>query len=91
MFIFFLHICRYAYSGVPVVIKNAIHDWKAMKVFSVQFFHQIYTVNGSKYQNQCQFFPYKTSFKTLYEALESNLSDFQSTSSHSTKAWYIGW
>ncbi|XP_074596729.1 uncharacterized protein LOC141851837 [Brevipalpus obovatus] len=68
---------RYAFSSVPVVIKNAIKDWPALTQFSYQFFQQLYASlpPESEQFTRCQFFPYRTKFQDLREALNMNESE----------------
>lgn len=92
LFILRLHLSiwnnRYAYSGRPVVIKDALVEWDATNAFSYAFFQRLYLVDKPvarwRSAQRCQFFPYKTGFRTLREAL--------SMSHNRTKQpWYFGW
>ncbi|CAG2164130.1 unnamed protein product [Oppiella nova] len=65
----------YAYSGVPVVITDAMVNWTATEVFSFEYFKNIYPNESpalDNYDRNCQFFPYKTQFKRLREIIRSN-------------------
>ncbi|XP_064454709.1 bifunctional arginine demethylase and lysyl-hydroxylase JMJD6-like [Ornithodoros turicata] len=77
---------RYAYSGVPLVITDAAHNWTALETFSLTFFRNLYegaaTTSSSKHY--CQFFPYKTEFKNLYDV-------FNMSPERAKSPWYIGW
>lgn len=57
-----------------------------MNVFSFEFFRNLY--RGYSVFS-CQFFPYKTEFKTLEEAL--NMSEARARFKEGEKPWYIGW
>ncbi|XP_011877774.1 PREDICTED: uncharacterized protein LOC105567481 isoform X2 [Vollenhovia emeryi] len=57
---------RYAYSGKPVVISDAMANWTAPKVFSFPFFKTLYDGEGAS----CQFFPYKTEFRSLQDVFD---------------------
>lgn len=78
----------YAYNGRPVIVKDALTNWTAMEAFSYEFFRELYTKESSSdgwRSHRCQFFPYKTEFRSLNEAL---------TMSHqrrSSRPWYFGW
>lgn len=81
----FLKISSYAYSGRPVVIKNALTNWTALNVFSYEFFRDLYTKEASSTRShRCQFFPYKTEFRSLNEALTMSEERFK-------QPWYFGW
>ena len=79
---------EYAYSGRPLVVKDATENWTAVEVFSFKYFQEIY---GDKALNvtedECQFFPYKTEFHTLREVF--NMS--KERSQFKAEPWYVGW
>lgn len=83
---------KYAYSGRPVVITDGAKNWSAPKVFSFKYFKELYPEGSPVLKNvkeNCQFFPYKTSFENLGEVFQmseerANLQDGQTP-------WYIGW
>ncbi|KAL6260275.1 hypothetical protein P5V15_007807 [Pogonomyrmex californicus] len=76
---------RYAYSGKPVVISDAMVNWTAPKVFSFSFFKTLY--HGE--EANCQFFPYKTEFRSLQDVFDMSAS--RATMEKGTKPWYVGW
>ena len=83
---------KYAYTGVPVLVKNATKSWTAMSNFSYNFFKDMYTNTKGALQSveeECQFFPYKTEFETLADLF--NISDARANFSKGEKPWYIGW
>ena len=83
---------KYAYTGRPVVVTDATKDWSAMKEFSFEFFKGIYGEDSPVFVNseqQCQFFPYKTSFRNLAEVF--NMSEERAHMKQGAKPWYIGW
>ena len=64
---------KYAYSGRPVLIKNAAKNWKAMEKFNFEFFKDLYAglpntpvlyngVDGYG-SKDCQFFAWKSEGK----------------------------
>jgi histone arginine demethylase JMJD6 len=68
-----------------VIVKDALANWTAMEVFSYEFFRELYTKESSSPRSQrCQFFPYKTGFRSLIEALTMS-KERQLT------PWYFGW
>lgn len=82
----------YAYSGVPVVIGDGTANWTAPKVFSFEFFKDLYK-NGSvalhRQLQNCQFFPYQTEFEHLGEVL--HMSKERALMMDGSKPWYVGW
>ncbi|XP_060815186.1 uncharacterized protein LOC132906740 [Bombus pascuorum] len=76
---------RYAYSGRPVVITDAMTNWTAMETFSFSFFKSLYDGEDAN----CQFFPYKTEFKSLQDVFDMSAS--RSLLEKGTKPWYVGW
>ena len=71
---------KYAYSGRPLLIKNAARNWKAMETFNFEFFKDLYAglpntpvlynrvgVYDSK---DCQFFAWKFEGKHHFNNLQ---------------------
>uniref|UniRef100_T1KR59 JmjC domain-containing protein n=1 Tax=Tetranychus urticae TaxID=32264 RepID=T1KR59_TETUR len=77
---------RFAYSMEPLVVRGIINDWKSLHDFSVDFFARLYSSSNPFYR--CQFFPYKTPFKSLREALDIISGHVDADHFNS---WYIGW
>ncbi|XP_033733589.1 uncharacterized protein LOC117322749 isoform X2 [Pecten maximus] len=80
-------IRKYAYTAVPVLVKDATRLWTAMDTFSFRFFRDLYkSVNGSldAVEEECQFFPYKTEFETLEDVLNmtEDRADFKEGEKH---------
>ncbi|XP_066997152.2 uncharacterized protein [Anabrus simplex] len=82
---------RYAYTGTPVVVTDAMVNWTAQHVFTFDFFKEVYeqSVEYGSVMLGCQFFPYETEFMDLREAL--NMSEDRAHLRDGTKPWYIGW
>ena len=62
---------EYAYSGRPLMIKNAAKKWKALNIFTLNFFQDL---NAKDQPNDlwdaippeiCEFFPYNSSFESI--------------------------
>lgn len=77
----------YAYNGHPVIVKDATANWTALHKFSFNFFKDLY-LNANSSKTSCQFFPYKTEFKSLQEALR--MGDERAVYKVG-KPWYFGW
>lgn len=121
-------IDKYAYTAVPVIIRNAISDWRAMQLLNFKFLKELYlhpdkvkrrlssSKNSSPSQQSqshpqrpailktfdsisrakrkpsydkdtCQFFPYKTKFKSLEEVFRT----IEENDPASNATWYVGW
>ena len=67
---------EYAYSGKPLLIKNAAKNWKAMDAFSFEFFRELQNAQfRNKYEEEvnfaeCQFFPYNSEGKYKFQNLQ---------------------
>lgn len=75
----------YAYTGRPVVAVD-VSSVKRSTDFGYQLFKNL---SKSKLLKPCQFFPYKTEFNTLEEAL--NMDEQRATMAPGYMPWYIGW
>lgn len=82
---------NYISTGKPVVITDGARGWTALETFSFDFFKDLYTSSDHEEptQSNCQFFPYKTEFKSLEEAL--NMNTARARLSEGERSWYIGW
>ncbi|XP_033102091.1 uncharacterized protein LOC117105141 [Anneissia japonica] len=77
----------YAYSSRPVVISDGMRGWTAREHFSFEFFKSVYSEDSpalENFENECQFFPYKTNFSCLGEV-------FNMSEERAKEPWYIGW
>ncbi|XP_045211104.2 uncharacterized protein LOC123562541 [Mercenaria mercenaria] len=83
---------KYAYTSVPVLIKDATNTWSAMTQFNFQFFKDLYFRTEDALRTvdeECQFFPYNTDFLTLSDVF--NMSDARANFVDGEMPWYIGW
>ncbi|PVD20841.1 hypothetical protein C0Q70_19002 [Pomacea canaliculata] len=83
---------RYAYSGQPVIVTDATRNWSALDAFSFEFFQQVYSQDSlelKNVENNCQFFPYKTTFRNLREVMQ--MEPRRARMEDSSEPWYIGW
>ena len=84
-------VTKYAYSGIPIVVTDATDRWKARKVFSYEFFKDLYLKNPRALDNDHndgQFFAYRSDVNDLYDLF--SLPEDRSTL-EGGKKWYIGW
>jgi histone arginine demethylase JMJD6 len=117
---------KYAYTGVPVIVTDAISDWSALHLFNFKFLKDLYlNVNrssehgpanvklaqlneltlfkklnqmvghserGGKYEKlTCQFFPYKTKFRSLRQVFDKVERNYDEETNEWVKPWYVGW
>uniref|UniRef100_A0A1A9UEL8 Cupin-like domain-containing protein n=1 Tax=Glossina austeni TaxID=7395 RepID=A0A1A9UEL8_GLOAU len=87
---------RYAYSGRPVIVEDATKNWTALEKFNYWYFRDIYNAAKNKEKVvDCQFLPYNTGFRHLYEALDmpAERVEFYKAKERgeSPKPWYFGW
>jgi histone arginine demethylase JMJD6 len=71
-----------------LIVRDALVNWTAVQYFSFDFFKELYLHNLSRvsgyYSDRCQFFPYKTEFRNLREALSMS-------EQRKSQPWYFGW
>ena len=82
---------RYAYSGRPVIVTDAMSNWSALQTFNFEFFRGIYSHDSPTLvaSEDCQFFPYESGFRNLSDVF---LMTNERANLHSgSEPWYIGW
>lgn len=81
----------FAYNSRPVIITDATTNWTAQQVFNFWYFKEVYSkiAEDSDEEWNCQFFPYKTEFKSLEEAL--NIPKERVNYVAGNRPWYFGW
>lgn len=83
---------QFAYTARPVIITDATINWTASQVFDFWYFQHLYRTaeaSGDTTATNCQFFPYKTTFKSLREAL--SMPNERVNYASDTEPWYFGW
>ena len=80
---------NYAYTSRPILVKGAVLDWPAVKVFSYDYFKSLYMKSPDSLEedNNGQFFAYSSNIRDLKElfSLPSDVATME------TEKWYIGW
>ena len=83
---------KYAFTGRPVVVTDGMNGWTAPEKFSFTFFKTLYKPDSPNVVgeggDECQFFPYRTSFETLGEVFKMPKEMRDGVTG---KPWYIGW
>lgn len=78
----------HAYTGRPLVVKDATKNWTAMNVFTYEYFLHVYTDSAlNATDDECQFFPYQTEFHSLREVFNMSKERVM----FKAEPWYIGW
>ena len=85
-------VAKYAYSGRPVIVTDAMLNWTAHKHFSFDFFKKLYkrdspVLNPPDDSRGCQFFPYKTKFQSLIDVFKMPRKMVEMKG----EPWYVGW
>jgi len=82
-----------AYASRPVVVRGGAAGWSALDTFGAAYFRAVYEAAGADayaaVDSHCQFFPFRTEFASLREAL--NMAPERIALEPGTKPWYIGW
>jgi len=83
-------ITKYAYTGRPILIKNAASNWLALKSLNFSFLKTLYDTTNFYAENKnlgCQFFSYKTRFTHLKQIFHMK----EKTRELLKDDWYVGW
>lgn len=81
---------KYAYIGVPIVVTDATDGWRARRLFTYNYFKNLYANNPQSLEedtNEGQFFTYRSDLDDLYDLF--NLPEERAALRG--KKWYIGW
>lgn len=81
----------FAYRARPVIVTDATANWTALSVFDFWYFKEVYGEVAEETDEEwnCQFFPYKTEFKSLREAL--SIPSERVNYAPGSRPWYFGW
>lgn len=81
---------NYAYTATPVIVTDAMENWTAPEMFDYWYFKSVYKTARRKHKTlNCQFFPYKSGIKSLYDAFD--LPPERVEYEKGTEPWYFGW
>ncbi|KAF5303373.1 hypothetical protein FQR65_LT08286 [Abscondita terminalis] len=83
---------KYAFSSKPIVIKNALHHWPAVTVFTFDFFKSLYDNIHDAYRSvdeECQFLHFKSNFISLRDVF--SMSEDRVKNQPGEASWYVGW
>ena len=81
---------KYAYTGVPIVVTDATDGWKARKLFTYNYFKNLYADNPKSLvedTKEGQFFMYRSDLEDLYDLFTLP----EERAALRGKKWYIGW
>ncbi|XP_041986802.1 uncharacterized protein LOC121738661 [Aricia agestis] len=81
----------YAYSSKPIIVKNSVTHWSAIKYFSYYMFKRLYEATSGSYESLegCQFLNFKTDLFSLKEVF--SMSNARVRNEPGEKPWYVGW
>lgn len=82
----------YAFTSKPVIVKNAVKHWPAMKHFNFTFLKKLYdNIEGSyeSVEEDCQFLHFHSDFISLRDVFA--MTDARANLLPGEKPWYIGW
>ncbi|XP_065206176.1 uncharacterized protein LOC135835708 isoform X2 [Planococcus citri] len=77
---------KYAYTGRPLVVRDAARYWKAMEAFDYEFFKHL---NDISQMHLCQFINYNEEFKNLNELFAMDVARIREKML--LEPWYVGW
>ncbi|XP_059616972.1 uncharacterized protein LOC132261934 isoform X2 [Phlebotomus argentipes] len=81
---------NFAYQGGPIIIVDAMNNWTAPEVFDYWYFKRTYKEAKKKRSIlNCQFFPYKSGLRDLFEAFD--MPEERVNQMEGTEPWYFGW
>ncbi|GFU30016.1 uncharacterized protein NPIL_514491 [Nephila pilipes] len=84
---------KYAYLGHPLLVRDGCKNWTALDIFNYDFFKHLYITTEGAYRSveeECQFFPFRTTFLSLQEVFNMTESRAKMASKNE-ETWYIGW
>lgn len=73
-----------------MIVTDATNNWTATEVFDFHYFKELYEKDDPQMKTlDCQFFPYKSGLKNLFQAfkMDKDRVDYKAGS----QPWYFGW
>lgn len=81
---------KYAYTGRPVIVSDGAVNWTAVDVFDYWYFKDIYDdFEANNEEFNCQFFPYKSGFDSIFDAFR--MPNSRVNQQDGERPWYFGW
>ena len=83
---------KYAYSGIPLLVKGGARNWTALDTFNFDYLRDLFQQTDGALEaveRDCQFFPYKTEFMSMEEVFD--MPRARSQFKEGEKLWYVGW
>ncbi|XP_068618759.1 uncharacterized protein [Battus philenor] len=81
-----------SYTSKPIIVKNAISHWRAIKQFNYYMFKRLYEQTIGSYETfdeGCQFLNFKSDLFSLKEVF--NMPEERINNKLGQKPWYVGW
>ncbi|CAK1544961.1 unnamed protein product [Leptosia nina] len=83
---------KYAYSSKPIIVKNSIGHWRAVKEFNYNLFKKLYDETAGSYESLeegCQFLNFKSDLFSLKDVF--SMTTERVKGGPGQKPWYVGW
>lgn len=92
----------FAYSSQPIIIKNAVSHWPAIKLLNFTYLKNLYENIPGALDEECQFLHFRSEFMSLRDVFQkiSNNNENLKFPNHDynddndngkQKPWYVGW
>lgn len=78
----------YAYSSLPIVIKNAVSHWPATHLLDLKLLKEIYARHPEALESDCHFMNFHSDLKSIKDVL--NMPENRANLSVG-RSWYVGW
>lgn len=78
----------YAYSSLPIVIKNAVRHWPASKLLNLKLLKKIYDSHPGALDENCNFLHFHSDLKSIRDVF--NMPEERANLSAGS-TWYVGW
>lgn len=79
---------QYAYSSLPIVIKNAVDHWPAYRLLSLKLLKEIYERHPGSLDEDCHFLNFHSDLKCIRDVF--NMPPERANLSIGS-TWYVGW
>lgn len=79
----------YAYSPQPIIIKNSISHWPAVKLLNYNYLKDLYFKykdDLNSFSDECQFLNFKSNFLILKDLFDMS----PERAENGTEPWYVG-
>ncbi|EDW79298.1 uncharacterized protein Dwil_GK25450 [Drosophila willistoni] len=78
----------YAYSSLPIIVKQAVAHWPAKQHLNYKFIKHLYENTPGSLETDCQFLHFNSDLKSLKDLLEMPLARVEQSEG---SPWFVGW